>query len=140
MRTIRWNGWDAEELVSYCTESDDFKDKGLEVLKDQGVTLLYTKGFHFICTLVAAMNPDDLDAMGKSVPFKKNTLDNLLGIQYPEESYKYYFDCVIQAQHERKVEGLSDQQKMNVQWNYNDFLHAPKAKDIPQVQEFKRSC
>ncbi|KAL3809745.1 hypothetical protein ACHAXA_009247 [Cyclostephanos tholiformis] len=129
---------DAEELCPYCSESDDFKDEGLEVLKDQGAALPYTKGFHLICTLVAAMNPDDLDAMDESVPFTKNTLDNLLGIQHPEESYRYYFDCFVQAQRARKVEGPMDQLKKNVQWNYNDFLRAPMAKDIPQVQQFKQ--
>jgi hypothetical protein len=129
---------DAEELIPFCSESDDFREEGLEVLRDQGVALPYTKGFHMICTLVAAMNPDDLDAMDESVPFTKNTLDNLLGIQHPEESYRYYFDCFVQAQRERKVEGPSDQLKKNVQWNYNDFLHAPMAKDIPQVQQIKQ--
>ena len=129
---------DAEELCAYCSESDDFKDEGLEVLKDQGAALPYTKGFHLICTLVAAMNPDDLDAMDESIPFTKNTLDNLLGIQHPEESYRYYFDCFVQAQRARKVEGPSDQLKKNVQWNYNDFVRAPVAKDIPQVQQIKQ--
>ena len=95
---------DAEEVAQYCSESDDFKDEGAEVLKDQGVALPYTKGFHLICTLVAAMNPDDLDAMDESVPFTKNTLDNLLGIQHNEESYRYYFDCFVNAQRARKVE------------------------------------
>ncbi|KAL3766576.1 hypothetical protein ACHAW5_003879 [Stephanodiscus triporus] len=129
---------DAEELCTYCSESDDFKDEGLEVMKDQGAALPYTKGFHLICTLVAAMNPDDLDAMDESVPFTKNMLDNLLGIQHPEESYRYYFDCFVQAQRARTVEGPSDQLKKNVQWNYNDFLRAPMAKDIPQVQQVKQ--
>jgi hypothetical protein len=129
---------DAEELCPYCSESDDFKDEGMEVMKDQGAALPYTKGFHLICTLVAAMNPDDLDAMDESVPFTKNTLDNLLGIQHPEDSYRYYFDCFVQAQRARKVEGPMDQLKKNVQWNYNDFLRAPMAKDIPQVQQFKQ--
>jgi len=129
---------DAEELCTYCSESDDFKDEGLEVMKDQGAALPYTKGFHLICTLVAAMNPDDLDAMDESVPFTKTTLDNLLGIQHPEESYRYYFDCFVQAQRARTVEGPSDQLKKNVQWNYNDFLRAPMAKDIPQVQQVKQ--
>jgi hypothetical protein len=129
---------DAEEIAPYCSEADDFKDEGEEVLKDQGVALPYTKGFHLICTLVAAMNPDDLDAMDESVPFTKNTLDNLLGIQHNEESYRYYFDCFVNAQRARKVEGPMDQIKKNVRWNYNDFLRAPVAKDIPQVQQLKQ--
>jgi len=75
---------DAEEIVPYCSESDDFNDESDEVLRDQGRALPYTKGFHLICQLVAAMNPDDLDAMDESVPFTKATLDNLLGVQHNE--------------------------------------------------------
>jgi hypothetical protein len=129
---------DAEEHVPYCSEFDDFKDEGLEILKDQGAALPYTRGFHLICTLVAAANPDDLDSMDESVPFTKNTLDNLLGIQHPEESYRYYFDCFVQAQRARKVGGPLDQLRKNVQWNYSDFLRARVAKDIPQVQQIKQ--
>ena len=130
---------DAEEHVPYCSEFDDYKDEGMEVLKDQGAALPYTRGFHLVCTLVAALNPDDLDSMDESIPFTKCTLDNLLGIQHPEESYRYYFDCFVQAQRSRKVGGTPlDQLKKNVQWNYNDFLRAPVAKDIPQVQQIKQ--
>eukprot|EP00977_Amphora_coffeiformis_P025723 scaffold21700_cov164-Amphora_coffeaeformis.AAC.4 len=78
--------------------------------------------------LVAAMNPDDLDAMDESVPFTKATLDNLLGIQHNEESYRHYFDHFCQSQRNRKIEGPSDQIKKNTQWNYQDFLRAPVAK------------
>ena len=66
-----------------------------EVLKDQGVALPFTKGFYLICSLVAAFNPDDLDAMDESVPFTKATLDNLLGVQYSQESYRHYFDMFL---------------------------------------------
>jgi hypothetical protein len=84
------------------------------------------------------MNPDDLDAMDESVPFAKNTLDSLLGIQHSEESYRYYFDCFVQAQRTLEVDGLCDQLKKNVPWKYHDFLNAPIAKDIPQVKQFKQ--
>ncbi len=94
--------------------------------------------FHIICTLVAAMNPDDLDAMDESVPFTKSTLDNLLGVQHNEESYKYYFDCFVKAQIQRKVEGPMDTVKKNARWNYADFLRAPVANQIPQVQQLKK--
>jgi hypothetical protein len=93
---------DAEELIPYCSESDDFKDESMEVLRDQGAALPYTRGFHIICTLVAAMNPDDLDAMDESVPFTKTTLDNLLGIEHEEPSYRYYFDEFVKAQRARR--------------------------------------
>lgn len=128
---------DAEEVAPYCSESDDFKDEMDEVLRDQGAALPFSRGFHLIGQLVAAMNPDDLDAMDESVPFTKQTLDNLLGIEHNEESYRHYFNCFQEAQNMRRVEGPTDQLKKNTRWNYQDFLNAPVSKNIPAVQEFK---
>lgn len=125
---------DAEEIAPYCSESDDFKDEAAEVMRDQGPALPYTKGFHLICQLVAAMNPSDLDAMDESIPFTKATLDNLLGVQHNEESYRHYFDHFLRAQRSRTIEGPSDQMKKNQQWNYQDFLRALEANQIPSVQ------
>ncbi len=134
---------DAEEVAPYCSESDDFDDESQEVLGDQGAALPYTRGFWLICQLVAAMNPDDLDAMDESVPFTKATLDNLLGVQHNEESYRHYFNCFLQAQQAKVVERDSrgrpkqaDILKKNTKWNYQEFLNAPVAKQIPQVQQF----
>jgi len=135
---------DAEEVAPYCSESDDFNDEAREVLRDQGVALPYTKGFHLICQLVAAMNPDDLDAMDESVPFTKFTLDNLLGVVNNPETYQHYFNSFLEAQKKRTVETdprtgqpkQSDIIKKNTQWNYNDFLTANgPAKTIPHVQQ-----
>jgi hypothetical protein len=53
--------------------------------------------------LVAALNLDDLDAIDESVPFTKETLDNLLGVQANEESYHHYFNCFAEAQQIRVV-------------------------------------
>jgi hypothetical protein len=128
---------DAEEIAPYCSESDDFKDEAEEVLRDQGAALPYSKGFYLVGALVAAMNPDDLDAMDESVPFTKATLDNLLGIQHNEESYRHYFNCFMEAQNNRRVEGPSDNLKKNTKWNYPDFLQAPVASQIAAVQDFK---
>jgi len=129
---------DAEEAVPYCSESDDFGDESREVLRDQGAALPYTKGFHLICQLVAAMNPDDLDAMDESVPFTKATLDNLLGIIHNEDSYRHYFNCYSKAQKARKIEGPGDNLKKSTRWNYEEFMRAPVASQIPQVQQFKQ--
>jgi len=138
---------DTEELAPYCSECDDFKDESVEVLKDQGKALPYTYGFYLVSCLVGAMNPDDLDAMDESVPFTKATLDNLLGIQSNEASYKHYFDCFLEAQRKRPIENddygrpkKTDQLKKNQNWAsiYNDFLRAPVAKQIPAVQQFKQ--
>jgi len=56
---------EAEEVVSFCSESDDFQDEAQEVTRDQGAAFPYTYGFYLICALVGAMNPDDLD--GKKI-------------------------------------------------------------------------
>jgi len=129
---------DCEEVAPYCSESDDFGDESREVLEDQGEALPYTRGFWLICQLVAAMNPDDLDAMDESVPFTKNTLDNLLGIQHNEESYRYYFDAFVRNQQKRRGHSASDRLKKNTRWNYHEFLNTPVAKDIRSVQQFNQ--
>jgi len=127
---------DCEEVAPFCSESDDYGDESREVLLDQGEALPYTRGFWLICQLVAAMNPDDLDAMDESVPFTKTTLDNLLGIQHNEESYRYYFDAFVKNQRMRSGHNPSDKLKKKTQWIYQEFLSAPVAKDIPTVQKF----
>mmetsp|Transcript_23161 Transcript_23161/g.54762 ORF Transcript_23161/g.54762 Transcript_23161/m.54762 type:complete len:432 (+) Transcript_23161:161-1456(+) len=129
---------DCEEVAPFCSESDDYGDESREVRLDQGEALPYTRGFWLICQLVAAMNPDDLDAMDESVPFTKNTLDNLLGIRHNEESYRYYFDAFVKNQRNRKANTAGDRLKKQTRWNYNEFLHAPVAKDIPAVQHYNR--
>lgn len=132
---------DAEEIAPYCSESDDFNDEAREVLKDQGVALPYSKGFHLICQLVAAMNPDDLDALDESIPFTKFTLDNLLGIVMNEASYQHYFDSYVKAQQARVVAHGSqiDQLRKNTRWNYQDFKNTNgPAKLIPHVQQMKQ--
>ena len=129
---------ECEEIAPYCSESDDFGDESREVLEDQGDALPYTRGFWLICQLVAAMNPDDLDAMDESVPFTKNTLDNLLGIQHNEESYRYYFDAFVRNQQKRRGHSASDRLKKNTRWNYREFLITPVAKNIRSVQQFNQ--
>ena len=138
---------DAEEIISYCAEYDDFNDESNEVAKDQGKALPFTIGFYLICSLVAAMNPDDLDAMDESVPYTKATLDNLLGIQHDEKSYRHYFDSFLEAQRKRPISRDDyghpkkiDQIKRNYNWRslYEEFLKASVAKQIPAVQQFKQ--
>lgn len=128
---------DAEELIPFCSESDDYADEAREVLKDQGAALPYSKGFHLICQLVAAMNPEDLDAMDESVPFTKATLDNLLGICHDETAYRHYFQCYLEAKQNRVVTNKADSLKKSVAWNYQEFLATNQASQIPAVQKFK---
>jgi len=138
---------DCEEIAPYCSESDDFVDEAKEVLKDQGVALPFSKGFHLICQLVAVMCPDDLDAMDECVPFTKFTLDNTLGIVSNETSFRHYFDSFVQAQKARRVEiddrtgmpSTLDVIRKNERWNYNEFLTTNGAsKQIRQVVDFQQ--
>merc|ERR1711990_1184179 len=125
MGAVEWMK-DCEEVAAYCSESDDFRDEAAEVLRDQGAALPFSKGFHLVCQVVAAMNPDDLDAMDESVPFAKETLDNLLGVQHNAESYRHYFTHFLAAQRKRTVEGPTDQFKKSMNWDnhYQEFLTA----------------
>jgi hypothetical protein len=130
---------DAEEIAPYCSESDDFHDEAKEVLKDQGRALPFSKGFHLICQLVAAMNPDDLDAMDECIPFTKFTLNNLLGYQVNDETYRHYFEGFQDAQRKRPIEGPMDDIRKNTRWDYEAFLMASGTrKGIRQVAEVQR--
>lgn len=138
---------DAEEIAPFCSESDDFNDEAREIMKDQGVGLPFSKGFHLICQLVAAMNPEDLDAMDESIPFTKFTLDNLLGIVHNEQTYCYYFENFVKAQKSRPIEidertGMPsrlDSIRKRVNWDYQSFLTCQGTrKNIPQVVETQR--
>ena len=73
----------------WCT---DYQDEKEEVLGDQGSGFPYTRGFWMISQLVAAINPDDLDAIDESLPFTKSTLDNLLGRTHTPQEYQFYFE------------------------------------------------
>lgn len=138
---------DAEEVVPYCSEYDDYLEERAEVLKDQGDALPFTLGFYLVGQLVGAMCPDDLDAMDESVPFTKTTLDNLLGIQHNNATYQHYFSCFVAAQQKRKVHTNragqakpSDRLKKSFPWknHYAAFVSTPWAKDIPAVKEYQR--
>jgi len=115
---------------------------------DQGSALPYSNGFHLICQIVAAMCPDDLDAMDESIPFTKFTLDNLLGYISNDESYSHYFDKYEEAQKKRPVliDHRTNQPKKldllrkNTKWNQAEFRATQgPAKLIQQVQAFKQS-
>lgn len=83
---------EVEEIAPYCAEIDDYKSEKEEVIYDQGPAFPYTKGFWLICQLVAAINPDDLDAIDENLPFTKYTLDNILGRVHTYQEYQFYFE------------------------------------------------
>lgn len=130
---------ETEELAPYCAEYDDFRSEALEVQYDQGDVLPFTRGFYLIGQLVAAMNPDDLDAMDESVPLTKYTLDNLLGVVSSNEEYRRYFEGFKEAQRKRRITCRLDNLKAQHQWEpyYHEFLHQHLAKNIEGVKRFK---
>ena len=128
---------DAEEIAPFCAEFDDYLDESREVLRDQGKAFPYSYGLHLVAQLVAAFNPTDLDAMDESVPFAKQTLDDLLGYQTSQQEYKYYFDSFLEAQrllplkpHQRSFVG-------SLPRLFSQFIEVSRAADIPAVSEYR---
>jgi hypothetical protein len=130
-----------EEVAEYCAEYDDFSDESDEVLYDQGHGLPFTKGFHLIGQLVAAMNPYDLDAMDESIPFTKTCLDRLLGVTHSAAEYNHYFNLFCKAQKKRIIKNELDRFKQNFKWEncYKDFFDHELPTSINSVSMFKVS-
>ncbi len=97
-------------------------------------------GFYLIGSLVAAINPEDLDAMDESVPFTKYTLDNILGIQTSIQDYKHYWDQFKVAQGKRVVQSQVDNIKKSMNWEayFNEFVNNQMSTNFPCVQQFKQ--
>jgi len=129
---------DAEEIAPYCAELDDYVDESREVLRDQGKAFPYSYGLHLVAQLVAAFNPHDLDAMDESVPFAKQTLDDLLGYQTSQQEYKYYFDSFIKAQHLLPLQPHQRSFVKSLPQLFSQFMEVSRAADIPAVSEYRR--
>jgi hypothetical protein len=71
-------------------------------LGDQGNAFPFTEGFYLVGSLVAAMNPEDLDAMDEAIPFTKTSLGNMLGYVPSPLEYQDYFKGFMHAQRTRK--------------------------------------
>ncbi len=81
-----------EEVSSYTSELDDFESERKEVLKDQGPVFPFTYGFWLVCNLVAAINPDDLDAMDESLPMTRYVFSSLIGREISEQEFLNYWN------------------------------------------------
>ena len=80
-----------DEKALFTAELDDFNSERKEVLQDQGPGFPYSKGVWLLCQLVAAINKIDLDKIDESIPFTKQTMDNLLGRKLSLQEYQHYF-------------------------------------------------
>jgi hypothetical protein len=138
-RDVEWMK-QCEEVAPYCAEFDDYGDESREILKDQGEAFPYSYGLHLVAQIVAAFNPHDLDAMDESVPFTKQTLDNLLGYQTSPEEYKYYFDKFVVSQHKLPQESYQRRNFVaRLPSLYKQFESAASALDIPAAVQYKAS-
>ena len=81
-----------DDEAKYVAQLDDYRSEAAEVLQKQGPGLPFTRGFWMICQLVAAINPNDLDAMDEKLPFSKHTLSNLMGYPLTPADYSRYWD------------------------------------------------
>jgi hypothetical protein len=132
---------ECEEVAPFCAEFDDFQTESREVINDQGLAFPFTFGMYLIGQLIAACNPNDLDAMDESVPFTKQTLDNMQGYVCSPQDYEYYFNEFINAQASKQITSVLDKFKkdyLNV-WHANiaHFRTAPIANQIPVVQYYR---
>jgi len=129
---------DLEAVALFCSEYDDFLAESDEISQEQGYALPFTRGFHLIGQLVAAMFPEDLDAMDEPIPFTKYALDNLLGIVHSEGDYRHYFNELKAAQGRRGKKTSVDRLIRRTHWEraYHEFLNEPSARKIPMVKKF----
>lgn len=117
---------DIEEVAPFTAELDDFGDEKVEVMNDQGPTFPYSKGFWLLSNLVAAINPDDLDALDESVPFTKCTMETLMGRALSQQEYDAYF-------------GQHPAIDMEVQLDPNSLLAKYRAQFAQHYQQFCRT-
>ena len=78
--------------LGYVAALQNFVAERLEVLNDQGPEFPYTEAVWILCCLVAALNPNDLDALDQHAPLSKPTLDGLLGHVLSLADYASYFN------------------------------------------------
>jgi hypothetical protein len=89
-KDVEWTK-ELEEEGPWIAELDDFFDERNEIIGDQGPAFPYNKGLWKISNLVAAICPDDLDALDESTPLSSFTLTNLLGYRLTEQEYHHYW-------------------------------------------------
>jgi hypothetical protein len=114
---------EVEEVAPFVAALPDFRDESLEVKRDQGNAFPYTRGVWLLCNVAASINPDDLDALDQHAPLTKVILENLLGRGLTEPEYRQYFNW-----HPNAARVFAP--------DYNLFLTAQYARDIPSVQLF----
>lgn len=81
-----------EAIAPFCAELDDYLSELKEVNNKQGKGFkLFTPGFYLMCSLIAAIDPNKLDALDEKKPLTRKTMNELRGTDYSKEEYLNYF-------------------------------------------------
>jgi hypothetical protein len=114
--------------AGYVAAINAYNGQAEEVATNQGRTFPYTKGFWLLCTIAAAMNRDDLDALDGHVPLTKPILDELMGRILTEAEYGFYFNNHPHAGNNKNGVFRPD---------YELFVTSKNTNNIPSVQIFE---
>jgi len=129
-----------EEAAQFVSVVDNYSDESNDVRIRQSAAFPYSYGIWLVSMLVAAINPDDLDALGMDAPLCKCAIDGVLGYQTSPQEYQKYFDSMLQAQATKPQEDVVDRiaQRFISAWqrDYQAFATVPRARNIPSVQQY----
>jgi hypothetical protein len=120
-------GWaDQPAAPGFIAALQNFDAERLEVLNDQGPWFPYSRSVWLICSLAAALNPNDLDAIDQHAPLSMTIINMFLGRDATMTEYEGYF-----IQHP------------NATWlfkeDYQLFLSTAITNQIPSVREFENN-
>jgi hypothetical protein len=120
-------GWNNQPAApGFVAALQNFDAERLEVLNDQGPWFPYSRSVWLICSIAAALNPNDLDAIDQHAPLSMTTINTFLGRDATMAEYEGYF-----LQHP------------NATWlfkeDFQSFVSTPLANQIEAVRFFENN-
>jgi hypothetical protein len=110
--------------AGFVAALQNFFAEQLEVLNDQGPEFPYSEALWLLCNLLAAMDPNMLDALDQHAPLSKPVMDDIAGRELTLVEYQSYFN-----------------QHPNANWLfgevYNEFLTTRVTSQIERVGYFE---
>ena len=117
---------EAGNNMLYVAAVEDYIDESRQVIQFQGRRFPYNRGLWLLACMVAALDPNGLDAMDQPEPLTKSVVDCLMGRVHSEAEYRSYFES-----HGYAMRFFAQ--------DYELFLHAQNEGEIPSVIEFRRT-
>lgn len=113
------------QAPGFVAALQNFDAERLEVLNDQGTRIPYSRSVWLICSLVAALFPNDLDALDQHAPLCKTILDDcFLGYKSTITQYTDYFE-----NHPNAPYLFAE--------DFQAFVEVPITNQIPAVRDFE---